>query len=345
MAQSDQPIYQNLSNAEVRTDLGFSAEDNDVAASRCTIMPFRVETGDDASCLNLYQPTRPRVLGVPAALVERGGFAWAASAATTDAERQNPWLLLDKPLAPDADGTPVIPAVLDFNTAEYSLHKGKIGNRIEMTDDLGRPVQLEIVGLLQNSIFQGDVLIGERAFLAHFPDTSGYRFFLVDTDGVAADRVRQILESRLSDFGFDAETSADRLAGFFAVQNTYLSTFQSLGGLGLLLGTLGLATVQLRSVLERRGELALLRAAGFRRALVARLVMIENSLVLLAGLAVGVLAALVAVLPHWLGGGASVPWLSLLLTLALVLGVGLLAGLAAVRATLRAELLPALREE
>ncbi len=214
-----------------------------------------------------------------------------------------------------------------------------------MTDDLGRPVQLEIVGLLQNSIFQGDVLIGERMFLAHFPDTSGYRFFLVDTDGVAADRVRQVLESRLSDFGFDAETSADRLAGFFAVQNTYLSTFQSLGGLGLLLGTLGLATVQLRSVLERRGELALLRAAGFRRALVARLVMIENSLVLLAGLAVGVLAALVAVLPHWLGGGASVPWLSLMLTLALVLGVGLLAGLAAVRATLRAELLPALREE
>ncbi len=97
VAQSDQPIYQNLSNAEVRTDLGFSTADNDVL-NRCTIMPFRVETGDDASCLNLYQPTRPRVLGVPAALVERGGFAWAASAATTDAERENPWLLLDKPL-------------------------------------------------------------------------------------------------------------------------------------------------------------------------------------------------------------------------------------------------------
>jgi hypothetical protein len=60
---------------------------------------------------------------------------------------------------------------------------------------------------------------------------------------------------------------------------------------------------------------------------------------------VGVLAALVAVIPFWLGGGATVPWLSLALTLALVLFVGLLAGLVAVRATLRAELLPALREE
>ena len=54
--------------------------------------------------------------------------------------------------------------------------------------------------------------------------------------------------------------------------------------------------------------------------------MIENSLLLVGGLAVGVLAALVAVLPHWLAGGASVPWLSLALTLALVLVVGLLAG-------------------
>ena len=56
----------------------------------------------------------------------------------------------------------------------------------------------------------------------------------------------------------------EQLAQFLAVQNTYLSTFQSLGALGLLLGTIGLAVVQLRSVLERRGELALMRAGGFR---------------------------------------------------------------------------------
>ena len=66
---------------------------------------------------------------------------------------------------------------------------------------------------------------------------------------------------------------------------------------------------------------------------------------LLAGLTCGLLAALVAVLPHLLLGGASIPWIWLGGTLALVLAVGLLAGLAAVRAALRAPLLPALREE
>ncbi|MGD9720231.1 MAG: FtsX-like permease family protein [Pirellulales bacterium] len=344
VASSDQPIYQDLNTAGGREELGFSSEaDKEVA--RCKTIALRVEAGDDASCLNLYQPTQPRILGVPRALVERGGFAWAGSAASTLQEKQNPWLLLEQKLPPAADGTPVVPAVVDFNTAQYSLHKGSIGQRVEVRDGLGRKLQCQIVGFLQNSIFQGDVLIGESAFLAHFPDVSGYRFFLIDTGGEPTLEAERALESSLGDFGFDAQTSADRLAAFFAVQNTYLSTFQSLGGLGLLLGTLGLATVQLRSVLERRGELALLRAAGFRRALLARLVMIENSLLLLTGLAVGVLAALVAVLPHWLAGGASVPWQSLAGTLTLVLVVGLLAGLLAVRATLRAELLPALREE
>jgi hypothetical protein len=60
-------------------------------------------------------------------------------------------------------------------------------------------------------------------------------------------------------------------------------------------------------------------------------------------LSIGNLAALVAILPHLLQGGAAIPWTTLGITLALVLVVGLAAGLSAVRATLRAPLLPALR--
>ena len=202
-----------------------------------------------------------------------------------------------------------------------------------------------MAALLADSIFQGDLLISERAFLKHFPETSGYRLFLVETPPGREADVRQVLERNLGDYGFAAETTGQRLAGFLTVQNTYLSTFQSLGGLGLLLGTFGLAAVQLRGMLERRGELALLRATGFQRSMLARLVLLENAALLVAGLAIGLAAALLAVLPHLLGRGASIPWASLALTLAAVLVVGLAAGGLAVRAVLRAPLLTALREE
>jgi ABC-type antimicrobial peptide transport system permease subunit len=157
--------------------------------------------------------------------------------------------------------------------------------------------------------------------------------------------VQKVLESRLGDYGFDAETTGRRLARFLAVQNTYLSTFQSLGGLGLLLGTLWLAAVQLRNILERRGELALLRAVGFTRKKLARLVFLENAVLLVLGLGVGILSAAVAVMPHFLSSGASMPWLSLAVLLALVLLVGLASGAIAARKTLSAPLLQTLRDE
>ena len=72
-----------------------------------------------------------------------------------------------------------------------------------------------------------------------------------------------IVEKELQPFGVDAVSTTERLAAFHRVENTYLSTFQALGGLGLLLGTIGLAAVMFRNVLERRRELALLRAVGY----------------------------------------------------------------------------------
>lgn len=348
-AESDQPLYQNLATPEGRAELGFSAADEKRLAGH-EIISMRVKPGDDASCLNLYQPRQPRVLGVPQGMIERGGFAWAASAATSAEESVNPWLLLEKPLETDSGEAARVPVVLDAATATYSLHLGgefssPLGSTYEMTDGRGGRLTLQVVGLLKNSIFQGALLISEAALLAHFPEISGYRYFLLDVPPDEVPAVESVLERTLGDFGLDAESTRRRLVELMAVQNTYLSTFQSLGGLGLLFGTLGLAVVQLRNVVERRGELALLRAAGFRRALLARMVLFESSLLLLSGLAVGLLAALVAVWPHLATGGASLPWQSLGVTLVLILLVGLGAGLAAVRATLATPLLPALRGE
>jgi len=155
--------------------------------------------------------------------------------------------------------------------------------------------------------------------------------------------VRRLLEKALGSYGFDAESSGNRLAGFLAVQNTYLATFQSLGALGLLLGTFGLATVQLRSVLERQGELALLQAIGFARRRVALLVLAENAVLLVGGLGVGTLSALAAVLPHLWVGGAHVPLGYLAIRLGGILCIGVAAGLTAVRSVLRSPLIPALR--
>ncbi|HWA98083.1 MAG TPA: FtsX-like permease family protein, partial [Pirellulales bacterium] len=228
VAESDQPIYQNINSREGRYDLGFStAGDKMLDRAGVQVYSLRVESGDDASCLNLYQVQQPRVLGVPEALIERGGFSWAASAAAAGA---NPWSLLNEPSDNEPSDDDSIPAVLDYATAVYSLHlSGKPGDRFTMTDGRGRPLVLRVVGLLANSVFQGSLLVGEQAFLERFPDASGYRFFLVDAPVPDASSVQTALNKELGDYGFEAQSAADRLAGYLVVQNTYLETFQSLG--------------------------------------------------------------------------------------------------------------------
>ncbi len=353
-AETDQPIYQDMTTAEGRKDLELDVEEGEnPVRSRSAklldaaeIVSLRVAAGDNASCLNLYQPRQPRLVGVSPTLVAHVGFEWSSTAAATDAERKNPWLLCaNSPFSPrptaggNTAGTDTIPCIMDEATASYSLHLDGVGSTYRITAADGSEATLRVVGLLKNSIFQGDVLIPEAALMRLFPDAGGYRLFLIDAKSRSAAERQQLqsfLEANLSDYGFSAETTAHRLESFMAVQNTYLSTFQSLGGLGLLLGTIGLAVVQLRSVLERRGELALMRAVGFRRRRLASLVTLENAALLLGGLLTGTIAAAIAIAPQLFGGGASAPWLTLTGTLALVLAVGLTAGLLAVRATVRA---------
>ena len=118
-----------------------------------------------------------------------------------------------------------------------------------------------------------------------------------------------------------------------------------LGGLGLILGTLGLGAILLRNVLERRRELALLRALGYTQTDFLAMVVAENVLLLVGGLVVGTFCALLAIAPMFLDRGGRLPVVTLAILLVGVLGTGLLASLGATVAALRSPLLPALRAE
>lgn len=343
-AESDLPVYYDVASPADRLEhLNFTSEDEKLLAGAAPYA-MRVLRGDDASCLNLYRPSRPRMLGVPAAFIERGGFSWGGLHDASEAERANPWRLLHRTPATTPDGQQAMPVIVDANTATYSL-KWSLGGQYEVDDGRGGKVWLEVVGLLKNSIFQGDVLLADARFGEAFPEVNGYRLVLWASRAESVEQTAAAVETALAEYGCDVERTDERLRAFMAVQNTYLSTFQTLGGLGLLLGMGGLAVVQLRNVLERRGELALLRAIGFRPRRLAAMVWLENAWLLFAGLATGVIAAAAAVGPHIASGRAVLPWGELSATLGSVALAGLLAGMAALRATLRAPLLGALRGE
>lgn len=333
------PVVQDL-NATSGRDF-FALSERDLAG--VNFVPLRVRAGDEASCLNLNAAQKPKLLGVnPEQLSGRFSFAKLID----DSIQEKPWLALagfypkyGQPLT-----TNEVAAIGDANSIQWAMHK-KVGDAIDYVDERGQPFKVRIVGAVANSILQGQLLIDEAEFVKRFPSESGYRMFLIDAPSNSVAQASATLSRALQDVGLELTPAAQRLNQFNAVQNTYLGTFQVLGGLGLLLGSVGLGIVVLRNVLERRSELAVLLAVGFRRRQVQGLVLVENGALLLLGLLIGALAAGIAVLPAALAPTMQLPWASLGLTLAAVLINGALWTAAATRYAVRGDLLAALRNE
>ncbi len=330
------PVVHDPTSAEGRDELNLFALDDGTR-----IEPLRVRPGDDASCLNLYQPTNPRIAAPRDEFIRDGRFSFQSAAAATDEERRNPWLLLTRP---QPDGA--IPVIADANSMTYVLHRG-VGDELVIpgSGPDGAPVTLRFVAALQDSIFQSEVLMSTDNFRRLFPDQPGYQMLLVDTKG---DRtaVSDDIEQGLADAEADAVDAGAYLASFHRVENTYLSTFQTLGGLGLLLGTVGLATVLLRNILERRRELGLLAAVGYRRSHFVLMAAAENLLIVLGGLVLGAGCAAIAIAPAVADRGA--PLLlsaDVLVMLAAVFAVAMISSVAAMAAAARSPLLEALRSE
>jgi putative ABC transport system permease protein len=337
LAQSVVPLVPDPNSADGKESLNMVVNEGS-ALDGVIFTRFRLRPGDDASCLNLYRPTNPRILAPTDDFIQSRRFAFQDSLAATGEEKENPWSLLNRD---ESDGA--VPVIVDANSMTYVLHL-KLGDVFNLDRGAGNTVRLRLVGALADSIFQGEMLMSEKNFIRLFPDQQGYRFFLIDSDREKLNQVATTLEDQLSDFGFDVVETGERLASFHRVENTYLSTFQMLGGLGLMLGTLGLATVLLRNVLERRRELALLRAVGYNSSHFTLMVVAENTVLLLSGLTTGTLCALLAIAPAFFsrGGHFSMTMLGLI---ALVLVVGLAASFLATVAALRTPLLAALRAE
>jgi putative ABC transport system permease protein len=341
--QSTLPIYEDLNTASGREAFNLPAE----AMREVTVVPLRIRDGDDASCLNLNRPLQPRLLSVqPEELKRRQAFAFAQSldqkalaGPGTAGASQSAWDLLN-----EQPTTDVVPVIGDEQTVRWALGKS-LGDTISYTDDRGRTFKVQIVGILANSILQGSLLISEPNFIARFPSVAGYRAFLVDAPPGRTDAVAELLTRHLQDKGLDMQPAWHRLADFMAVENTYLGIFQALGGLGLLLGSLGVGIVVLRNVLERRNELALLQAVGFRPSQLQRLVLSEHWLLVGLGLVIGMGAALLAVFPTLTLTDGEAPSGTMAMTLVALAVAGIFWCWLATRAALHGPLLDALRKE
>jgi putative ABC transport system permease protein len=295
-AESTIPVLHDLNDRSVRSQYGLEGEYYFVQFSR--------SEGDDASCLNLNKVTNPVILGTnPEQLT--GRFKFIAS--TKDIDKNDPWSSLN-----EDPGDELVPAIADQTVIQWGLGL-KIGDTLFYDNASGDTLKLKLIGGLAPSIFQGYAIISEQNFLKNFPFTSGSSVFLIEPHEMSDSLAIEDLSRAMRDWGWQMSRTTDRLAQFYSVENTYLSIFLMLGVLSLIIGTFGLGILIARSIMERKSEIGLLLALGYRQKSIYRIIFAEYLILLITGIIVGFFPAVISTLPSLLSISTDVSFANLLI--------------------------------
>jgi putative ABC transport system permease protein len=188
-----------------------------------------------------------------------------------------------------------VPAFVDETTMMWVLKK-KVGDELLYQDEWGNEFAITIAGVVKDSIFQGSLIVDEVKLLERYPSIGGYQLFLAPDE-----KDKELLQEETADLGGKVTATQDRLAAFHEVENTYIAIFNVLGGLGIILGSVGVGIVTARNLVERKEEFETLRVLGVSKAFRAAIVKREVRSMVIWGLAIGLVSALIAVVPV-LGG-------------------------------------------
>jgi putative ABC transport system permease protein len=265
-----------------------------------------------------------------------------------DAVRDRPGLaVVDSLIVPrrDAFGFGVPP---DFQLTGFYFEEGNFEPiPVEVLDkQTGRSTRLLVIGVLNETapFEMVGISTSQDTLSSAFPGrTSPTIHYFGLAPGVDAEDAAARLESTFLANGLEAQSIQDVVDEVVAANMVFNKLIQGFMGLGLVVGVAALGVISARAVAERRQQIGVMRAIGFRRRMVQAAFLLESSFVALTAIVVGTTLGLLLARnivadtrrqPSWENLELVVPWLNLGVIFLVVYAVALLATLApAVRAS------------
>ncbi|HZY94254.1 MAG TPA: FtsX-like permease family protein [Candidatus Bathyarchaeia archaeon] len=206
--------------------------------------------------------------------------------------------------------------------------------------------QVTVAGLMNGVFFDG-IITTSQALQSTFGVGTGQLGFVKVASGFDPVVVANGLKHDFARLGMQTTVIGVVLGQFIQVGQSFLGIFEGFLALGLVVGIAGLGIIAIRSVVERRKEIGILRAIGFRKRMILASFLLENSYVALLGIIIGVVLGIdlgyaIATSPNS-GLIFTIPWLSLLEIIAFAYGLSLLTTVGSARRAARVPPAEALR--
>jgi putative ABC transport system permease protein len=278
--ESSVPVYHNMATPEGRRKLAL----NDLPEDMQVLQALRY-SADDASCLNLNRVTQPTVLGVDMENLKNSDFKILKSV-----YKENAFAFDAVRAATDS----VYPVMIDETTLIWGLQK-KTGDTIRYEAGNGRVVYLQLAASLQNSIFQGNLLMDKKLFSEIWSEITGSEITLFRVKDHEIETVQKQVSQALGEYGVRVMPATRRLKEFNSVTDTYLTVFLTLGGLGLLIGVASFIIIVRKNLASQEEQIALYRSLGFTDRKIADLLIAENRIIPVSAIGFGVVVSLAGV--------------------------------------------------
>jgi putative ABC transport system permease protein len=264
--------------------------------------------------------------------------------------------VIDAAIAPRRGGFNFGPAPKFKITGFYLEDKRFAPFQIDSRDpQTGRSIRLAVIGVLSETAPFGmaGISTAERNLTPIFGDRAQptVQLFALKP-GVDAANTAKALQSAFLANGMHAETFSKLLSDAVGANRTINLLVEGFMGLGLIVGVAALGVISARAVVERRQQIGVLRAVGFRRGMVQTSFLLESSFIALSSILIGTVLGLAVAYnfideasqqPSWSNMTFSPPWLALAIIFAVVYAIALATSYAPARRASRVYPAEALR--
>ncbi|MGA1821857.1 MAG: hypothetical protein ACMUIG_04965 [Thermoplasmatota archaeon] len=217
-------------------------------------VPILSKGDEGGKCSNINAPFPPRLLGMPREIAVNGSFGLVERDRSFDGD-MDAW----NGLFGHIDGK--IPILVDQNTLTWIYYEG-LGSVFELETSSGSVAQLLVVGVLEPSVLTGTFVMSDENLRSMHPRTSGYTYFLIDSDSAVEDKV---LSDAFGELGPVIETAEDLALENLNYERSYLYLFREFLVFGLMVSMASAISFGYARTLTMRKELEIQRSIGVRR--------------------------------------------------------------------------------
>lgn len=238
------------------------------------------QPGGSCSNMNIRYP--PQILGVPEE------FRLQSLVKFQDSEKA----LSDREIWENLDSdSEQIPIVVDYNTLVW-VYGGNLGDVFTVEGDTGETFELKVTAIMAPSIYAGMFVMSTENIERVFPLSAKFTYFLFKTDDPNMKAIE--IEANMWEYGMDAQPTYDLAKSNIEFEASYMTIFQGFLVIGLFIGSAGISVIVYRSAMERKYEIGVLRSLGMSKQEVAASLVVEASLISIAGIAIGTLSGLIS---------------------------------------------------